>query len=187
MTACPSPSAASPAPVSAAAFRGEARYGKDHSDRQTFYGFRLHARLTWPSLISEVMLVPTNASAQSALPHLAASAPGGCTVLGDRNYCVPRLKVRLAADGQRLLRPPARQAKRDPPAVRGGKWPYSDTRYRIDCIFGQLTDRFHVKRMWARDLWPLMGLFFRKVLVHTRALILNMEQGNSPLRFERLV
>ena len=35
--------------------RGAARYGKndnhkDHADRQTFYGFRLHARLTWPGL-----------------------------------------------------------------------------------------------------------------------------------------
>ena len=34
-------------------FRDEARYGKDHADRQTFYGFRLHARLTWPGLVSE--------------------------------------------------------------------------------------------------------------------------------------
>ena len=168
-------------------FRGEARYGKDHADRQTFFGFRLHARLTWPGLISEVVLAPANASEQSVLPRLVASAPSGCAVLGDRNYCVPRLKERPAADGQALLTPPARQARNDPASAKGGKWPYSDTRYRIDCVFGQLTDRFHVKRVWARDLWHLMGRLFRKVLAHTLALILNMEQGNTPLQFDQLV
>jgi IS5 family transposase len=168
-------------------FRGEARYGKDHSDRQTFYGFRLHARLTWPGLISEVVLAPANTSEQSALPNLVASAPAGCAVLGDRNYCVPRLKERLAADGQRLLTPPARQSRHDPQTVGGGKWAYSDMRYRIDCVFGQLTDRFHIKRVWTRDLWHLTGRIYRKVLAHTLALILNMGQGNTPLQFDRLV
>lgn len=32
-------------------FRGVASYGKDHADRQTFYGFRLHAQLSWPGLL----------------------------------------------------------------------------------------------------------------------------------------
>jgi hypothetical protein len=168
-------------------FRGEARYGKDHADRQTFYGFRLHARLAWPGLISEVVLAPANASEQAVLPRLAASAPAGCAVLGDRNYCVPRLRARLAADGQTLLTPPARRAKDDPEVAKGGKWPYSDTRYRIDCVFGQLTDRFGIKRVWARDLWHLMGRLFRKVLAHTLALILNMGLGNTPLQFDRLL
>lgn len=98
-------------------FRGDARYGKDdnrkdHADRQTFlysfYGFRLHARLVWPGLIGDLVLAPANQSEQSILAPLVASAPQGCVVLGDRNYCVPRLQERLATDGQRLLTPSAR-------------------------------------------------------------------------------
>lgn len=113
--------------------RGAARYGKDHADRQTFYGFRLHARLTWPGLISEVVLAPANKPEQSLLLPLArcaparcapaGCAPAGCALLGDRNYSGNYggmdLAVRLAADGQRLVTPPARQARRDPAAAQG--------------------------------------------------------------------
>lgn len=171
--------------------RGAARYGKDHADRQTFYGFRLHARLTWPGLISEVVLAPANQSEQSLLPPLASRAPAGCAVLGDRNYGGPALAARLAADGQRLVTPPARHATGGPEATRGRgqgkKWAYSDTRYLIDTVFGQMTDRFQVKRVRARDLWHLTGRVYRKVLAHTLALLLNMEQGNRPLQFEQLL
>ena len=168
-------------------FRGAARYGKGHADRQTFYGFRLHMRLTWPGFISEIVLAPANQSEQSLLLDLAHSAPADCAILGDRNYCVPRLKERLAADGQHLLTPPARQAKRDPEAARGSKWAYSDVRYRIDTVFSQLTDRFRVKCVRARDLWHLSSRLYRKVLTHTLALILNMQQGNPPLQFDLLL
>lgn len=167
--------------------RGAAGYGKDHADRQTFYGFRLHARLTWPGFISEVALTPANQSEQSVLTHLAHTAPAGCALFGDRNYCSPELKARLAADNQRLLTPPARQAKHDPEAVRGKKWIFSDLRYRIDTVFGQMTDRFGIKCVRARDLWHLTSRVYRKVLAHTLALIINMDQGNSPLQFDALL
>ncbi len=170
--------------------RGADRYGKDHADRQTFYGFRLHARLTWPGLISEVLLAPANQSEQSLLAPLAHSAAAGCALLGDRNYCGPALAARLAADGQRLVTPPARHASRAPEAARGKKWVYSDMRYLIGTVFGQLTDRLQIKRVRAQDLWHLTSRVYRKVLAHTLALLLNMkqgmEQGNRPLQFERL-
>jgi len=96
-----------------------------------------------------------------------------------------------------LLTPPARQAKHDPQAAqsnqtaqgknKGKKWAYSNVRYRIDTVFGQLTDRFHIKRVWAKDLWHLTGRIYRKVLAHTLVLILNMKQGNPPLQFDRLL
>lgn len=167
--------------------RGTARYGKDHADRQTFYGFRLHARLTWPGLLSEIVLAPANQSEPSVLAPLVNRAPAGCMSLGDRNYCSTVSAARLAADGQRLVTPPAHQARHDPEAVRGKKWAYSDTRYLIETVFSQMTERFHVKRVWARDLWHLTSRIYRKVLAHTLAVILNMEQGNRPLQFDHLL
>jgi hypothetical protein len=41
-------------------FRGEARYGKDHTARQMFYGFRLHARVCWPGVMTQMQLAPAN-------------------------------------------------------------------------------------------------------------------------------
>lgn len=167
--------------------RGAARYGKDHADRQTFYGFRLHARLTWPGLISEIVLAPANQSEPSLLVALAARAPAGGMILGDRNYCGQEHTARLAADGQRLVTPAARQTRHDPEAARGKKWVYSDTRYLIETVFSQMTERFHIKSVRARDVWHLTGRIYRKVLAHTLALILNMKMGNRPLQFDRLL
>ena len=89
------------------------------------------------------------------------------------------------------MTPPARQARRDPEGAKGReqgkKWAYSETRYLIDTVFGQMTERFQIKRVRARDLWHLTGRIYRKVLAHTLALLLNMEQGNRPLQFEQLL
>jgi len=40
-------------------FRGEASYGKDHADRQTFYGFRLHVQLSWPGVLTRLFVGPS--------------------------------------------------------------------------------------------------------------------------------
>lgn len=140
-------------------------------------------------------LAPANQSEPSLLLPLVRTAPAGCAVPGDRNYSGNYggrdQAARLAADGLRLVTPPARQARRDPEAARGEgrskRWAYSDTRYLIEAAFGQMTDRFGIKRVRARDLWHLTGRIYRKVLAHKLALILNIEQGNRPLQFERLL
>ncbi len=35
-------------------FRGEAAFGKDTLLKQTFYGFRVHARVCWPGVITRI-------------------------------------------------------------------------------------------------------------------------------------
>jgi hypothetical protein len=46
-------------------------------------------------------------------------------------------------------------------------------RYRIDTVFSQLTERYSVKRVWARDLRHLASRLLCKVLSHTVAFLLN--------------
>jgi Transposase DDE domain len=149
-------------------FRGEAAFGKDILSRQTFYGFRLHVRLCEPGLISRFVLAPANVSEPAAVPSLASSTTG--QLVGDRNYWAPAVAEELAQAGIQLLAP-FRFSQRDP-------WPAWSTllsriRYRIDTIFGQLTERYHVKRVWARDSWHLWSRLLRKVLSHTLAVLLN--------------
>ncbi len=60
-------------------------------------------------------------------------------------------------------------------------------RYRIDTVFGQLVDRCALKRVWARDLWHLGSRLLRKVLMHTVAILLNVDHGNLPLHLAQLV
>jgi Transposase DDE domain len=149
-------------------FRGEAAYGKDQLMRQTFYGFRVHVRLCWPGLISRFVLAPANVSEPAAATWLAEQTRG--VLLGDRNYWAPAVAEDLRAGGVRLLAP-YRTAQHDP-------WPawsslLSRIRYRIDTLFGQLAERFHSKKVWARDSWHLWSRLLRKVLSHTLTVSLN--------------
>ena len=59
---------------------GRGSYGKDHADRQTFYGFRLHAQLSWPGLLTRVFLAPANEADGEIAPILLEGTTG--VVLG---------------------------------------------------------------------------------------------------------
>ena len=60
-------------------------------------------------------------------------------------------------------------------------------RYRIDTVFSQLTERYSVKRVWARDLRHLASRLLCKVLSHTVAFLLNHLLGNPPLQLAKLL
>ncbi len=63
----------------------------------------------------------------------------------------------------------------------------SRLRYRIDTVFSQLTERYSIKRVWARDVWHLASRLLRKVLSHTVAFLLNHQSGNQPLQLSKLL
>jgi DDE family transposase len=163
-------------------FRGEAAFGKDTLVRQTFYGLRVHVRLEWPGVMTRVCVAPANVSELAALPGLAERTAG--LLVGDRNYWSPTTAHEWQPQGIALLAP-YRSAKRDPHP----RWSalLSRVRYRIDTVFGQLVDRCNVKRVWARDLWHLCSRLLRKVLMHTLAVLLNVELGYQPLHLAQLV
>jgi len=163
-------------------FGGEAAFGHDHVQRQTYYGFRVHVRCCWPGVIAAISLAPANAADVAVLPDLVEGTSG--FVIGDRNYWSPDVTDDLKAHGLALLAP-YRSAKRDPTPRRSRV--LSRIRYRIETTFGQLVERYHIKRVWARDVWHLSSRLLRKVLSHTIATLLNAGLGNPPLQHARLL
>jgi hypothetical protein len=163
-------------------FRGEAAFGKDTLLRQTFYGFRVHMRVAWPGVITRLSVAPANAHELHLLPELVELTSG--IVIGDRNYHSPKTKEELAMMAVELLAPYSSK-KRDP----NPKWSalLSRFRYRIDTVFSQLTERYSVKRVWAKDLWHLTSRLVRKVLSQTVAFLLNYRSGNPPLQLAKLL
>jgi Transposase DDE domain len=163
-------------------FDDSASFGKDHTSRQTFYGFRLHMRLCWPGVITQMCLAPANTHEGEVVWDLTAETSG--LLLGDRNYWLPSLQAALRKVGVILLAP-FRKASAQPPhswsAVLGR------VRYRIDTVFGQLTDRCGVKRVWARDLWHLRNRVLRMVLMHTVCVLFNLQEQAPPLQLARVV
>jgi hypothetical protein len=164
-----------------ARFAGEAGYGYDHCVKRTRYGFRVHLRTTRAGVIQAFEVAPARASDKAVLPDLAP--PPGTTGIGDRGYYDPKLAAELAAAGVTFLTPYLHKS-RDPDPARSAR--LSAIRYRLETVNGQLADRYHAKRTWARDLWHLTHRVTRKVLSHTAMVWVAVRHGYPPLSFDRL-
>ncbi len=160
---------------------GWTAFGHDQVARQTFFGLRAHVRVSWPGVITGVSLAPANVHDLEMAPEVLNGATGW--VLGDRNYWSAELQAKLRAQGLALLAPFKKASREQHP------WPrwLSHMRYRIETVFSQLTDRFHAKKVWARDAWHLLSRWLRKILGHTLALYFCIHAGISPLRFADLL
>ncbi len=164
-------------------FRGEAAFGKDTLLKQTFYGFRVHARVCWPGVIPRLLVAPANAHELRVLPELVESTSG--LIVGDRNYHSLKTKEELARGMGVELLAPYSSKKLDPNPKRSAL--LSRLRYRIDTVFSQLVGRYSIKRVWARDMWHLASRLLRKVLSHTVAFLLNHRSDNQPLQLSKLL
>ena len=163
-------------------FRGVAAFGRDTGSKATIYGLRTHLRGCWPGLITAISLAPANVHDRDLVPELVEGASGW--TLGDRNYWDPKLTEELAPAGIAVLAPFKKRAT-DPDPERSRF--ITKKRWRIETVASQLVERYHLKRVWARDTWHLTSRILRKVLSHTIAVALCLEQGHPPLSFARLL
>jgi hypothetical protein len=158
-----------------------AAWGHDEVAKQTYLGLRAHLRVCWPGVIVDGRLAPANLSELAVGEELLAGV-GGWT-LADRNYGSPRLAAQLQAQGGWLLAPPRgqRRSRQRPPPWLVGK------RRRVETVIGQLTGRYQLKRVWARDAWHLWSRWLRKLLSHTMAVLLCQRAGLGSLQFADLI
>lgn len=163
-------------------FRGQAAFGRDTGSKATFYGLRDHVRACWPGVITAFSVAPANVHDLEVVPELVEGVEG--EVLGDRNYWAPKLTEELAPAGITLRAPFKKRASDPDPA---GSRVLTRTRWRIETVAAQLVERYHLKRVWARDAWHLTSRILRKVLSHTVAVFLCLERGYPPLQFNRLL
>jgi hypothetical protein len=160
---------------------GLAAFGYDPMAHQTYYGLRLHLRVTWPGVITAATLTPANDADRAVAPQLLAGLAGWA--LGDKGYWSPMLRAELATVGLDLIAPPPRTK------ARAGRWPgwLVQMRRRIETVLGQLTERYHAKRVWPRDEWHLLARWLRKLASHTMAVLLCQWAGLTPLAFAQLL
>ena len=160
---------------------GETAFGRDEVARQTFLGLRVHVRLSLPGLITDFRLAPANVHDLHVAEELFDGLQGWA--LADRNYWSPPLQEKGLGQGLTWLTP-YKSAKREKQP-----WPrwLSHKRYLIDTVFSQLTERFHAKRVWARDAWHFFSRWLRKILSHTIAVLFCQRLELPPLHFAELV
>jgi hypothetical protein len=163
-------------------FRGQAAFGRDPGSKATFYGFRDHLRANWPGVVTAFSVAPANVHDTDVVPELVEGVAG--EVLGDRNYWAPKLTAELAPAGI-ALRAPFKKRATDPDPT--GSRLLTRVRWRIETVASQLVERYHLKRIWARDAWHLTSRLLRKILSHTVAVYLCLERDYPPLSFDRLL
>jgi len=156
-------------------------YGFDEVARQTFFGVRFHLRVSLPGVITAFEFAPANVHELGVAEDLFEQVKG--FVLADRNYWSPALFEDWRRKG---LHPivPFRSAKREKK-----KFPrrLTNLRRRIETVIGQLSERFSIKRVWARDAWHFCSRLLRKVLAHTLFVGLCQKHNCEPLQLSKLL
>jgi hypothetical protein len=156
-------------------------YGFDEVAKQTFFGMRLHLRVNLPGVITAFEIAPAFESEQAAAEDLLQSSSGYC--LGDRNYWSPRLFEFASERGLKIIAPFRKASSEKFPLPRR----VTNLRRRIETVIGQLSERFQIKRIWARDAWHLCSRLLRKVLAHTFFVQLCQKFDCQPLKMSRLL
>lgn len=166
-----------------ASFQGEASYGYCAAKAEHFYGFRGHLSVTLTGVITGFTISAANGSEREALWETLAGVHG--LVIGDKGYLSKALQAELADCGIELSTPLRANMKDERPQA----WVHLLQRLRrlIETVNSQLSERFHLERVWARDRWHLSSRINRKILAHTVCCFLNHQAGRELLHFDTLV
>jgi DDE family transposase len=161
--------------------RAVSAYGFDEMAKQTFFGMRLHLRVSLPGVVTAFEFAAADVHELRVAEDLLAEARGFS--LADRNYWSPRLFAECRRHNLQMI-VPFRSSKRE--KSRFPHW-VTNLRRRIETVIGQLAERFRIKRVWARDVWHFCSRLLRKVLAHTLFVLLCQKHNCEPLQMARLL
>lgn len=163
-------------------FEGVAAYGYCAAKKQIYYGFHGHLLISATGVITHIALTAANGSEREALWEVVPGIRG--LLIGDKGYLSQALKQELHGFGIEL----ETALRCNMPETRHPNQVKLLQRMRrlIETVIGQLVERFHFEKVWARDLWHLTSRLNRKLLAHTVCYWLNRHQP-EPLQFDNLV
>lgn len=163
-------------------FEDIADYGYCAAKDMHYYGFHGHVLISGSGVITQFALTPANGNERETLWDLVSNIHG--FLIGDKGYLSQPLKQDLqtfAVDLQTSLRSNMHDS-------RPRWWVRLIVKVRrlIETVIAQLVARFHLDKVWARDIWHLSSRLNRKILAHTLCFWLN-RHSLHPLQFEDLV
>ena len=164
-------------------FKGLAAYGKEIGN-QTFYGFRLHAKINSLGMIQAFELAPANVHDIRMLPELTRSDSG--MLIADRAYLSGPVKQQLLEQQELELSIPTKYG--EPTHLnREELGKRKRLRRSIETVGSQLCHDLNIKKVWARDVWHLINRICRKILAHTICVMYCLRENLSPLSLKKLV
>ncbi len=148
-------------------FKGEASYGYCAAKDEVYYGFEGHIVINLAGVISGYTFAPANVDERDVLQVLMTQGLSGL-LIGDKGFIRPSLKEYLAKQGVDLPTPLRKNMTETRPASFVQQ--LLSARRLVETVIGQLTERFNIEKVRARDLWYLTNRFVRKLLAHTHNL-----------------
>jgi len=166
-------------------FKGSARYGKWFG--RTFFGYRLHMKITQIGMIRAFSLTPANVHDIKCVDELLGDDSQGW-VLGDKGYRSKPLHQKLWQQRRIYMHTSIRRNEaKDSPLPKVTIRRLTGIRRLIETVGGQLEQQFFIKTTLARDLWHLSNRIVRKILSHTVGVFLNLQLNRDPLKLKALL
>lgn len=164
-------------------FKESAAFSYCAAKQEKYYGFKGHIVINLSGMIVDYTFAPANYDERDVAPEITQNING---LLGaDKGYLRPELKQYYEYQYIDLQTPYRKNMidVRPKESIRV----LMNARRKIETVIGQLTDRFHIQKVRAKDLWHLTHRIVRKILSHTISVILNKRLGNPPLQLEILI
>jgi hypothetical protein len=165
-------------------FKPVADYGYCAAKQMKYYGFKLGLRISRLGMITHFPLLPARPHDSQLLDDLIEGYEG--IVIGDKAFIDGWRQEQLAKRRHVALVTGSRKnmTQQLPQHLRkiSKRW-----RKRVETVGSHLTERFHIAKTRARDLYHYQHRLIRKVLAHTVCVFINLQLGRSPLDLDDLV
>lgn len=158
-------------------FNDISSYGYCASQKETYYGLKLHALVTVDGFISDFFLTSAGVDDRSAVFELTENKPS-IKIIADKGYVDELLKCQLEDERNILLLSLKRKNSRNP-LEKQLRNVLSKTRRRIETTFSQLAEQFNINKVKAKSKWGLMLRITIKILAHNVSFIINNILGNK--------
>lgn len=164
-------------------FKGEADYGYCASKKQTYFGFKGHVLISENGVICGFTLTPASISERSAVWET-------CTgpiplLLGDKGYLGEDFQQELLQSRSINLQTSLRKNMEE---TRSKAFValLMCKRRKVETVIGQLTERFSLNIMKARNIWRASARITRKILAHIMLTYIRAKGGPDCLDFNAL-
>lgn len=164
-------------------FQGEAGYSYCAAKDEKYYGFEGHIIINSQGIISGFTFANASVDERDVVQDMIDGIRG--LLIGDKGYIRLLLLEELAQQGIELQTPLRKNMNDSRPKAFVKQ--LLSIRRLVETVIGQLSERFHIENIRARDLWHLSNRFIRKLLAHTIGVFLNHCFGQNLLAFETLV
>lgn len=164
-------------------FSGSAARGYCASQKEAFYGFKGHLLVHDDGVIAATSLTAGNVDDRQALYDLLPDIHG--VIIGDKGY-ISRAVWWDLWQKHIQLKIPRRRNMSGQRAAQASKLQLA-RRKIVETVISQLTGRFNLHTINARDLWHLTSRVARKILAHTVCCFISIMIGNEPLQMDMLL